>query len=341
MVLMSARMPCAPTPPQVLGAFGSSTCPVPSQAPADEDDPVVEDGQHHDGDPTVVPISRGVQGPASGGGGAAGGGRGTSGLPHPRLAASPHPARLRPPQPCTVARCCWQLLGSASPSSWHRVLHTRRSCGTEGCPRHVLPLRSPWWAAVPCSPPGMSSAGARLGCGNEPGRAVWLGPNPAVGQHGAESVHPALRAPVRVLHLSSSTQWVLQPSHGTEHGPSAGFSCVTPPAPGASWQHGAPQGTHRPTGTPGLQTAVSPAMLGVLGQQSHHLALLDRGPRAVADRSGDVPWGGVEAPGPSLGADGTNWIPAVLLMSRGHTWPLQNYQCWGQGCSGQGCRLQL
>lgn len=117
----SARTPCAPTPPQAPGAFGSSTCPVPSQAPADEDNPVVEDGQRHDADPPVVPISRGVQGPAPGGGGAAGGGRGTSGLPHPRLAASPHPAMLAPGPPPALHRGPAPGSSSTQPAPRHGI----------------------------------------------------------------------------------------------------------------------------------------------------------------------------------------------------------------------------
>lgn len=90
--------PQGPPSPQALGVFGSSAHPAPARAPADEDDPVVEDGQHHDADPPVVPVSGGIQGPAPGSGGAAGGGRGTSGLPHPgQLQPLPGCAGPRPP----------------------------------------------------------------------------------------------------------------------------------------------------------------------------------------------------------------------------------------------------
>lgn len=195
---------------------------------------------------------------------------GPQGRSIPAWLRPPHPAMLAPSpcQPCTVP------LPPVAPQ------FSRPLAVAQGALRPQLPWdrggSSPGaptlWAAVLCSPPGVSGAGARLSRGDGPGGAAPLGPNPAAGQQGAEAVHPAARVQVlvTVLHPSPGTQWVFQPSRGTEHGPSVGPSCVALPAPVASWQRGAPRGAHRPAGMPGLQTAASPAtpgVPGVLGRQ--------------------------------------------------------------------------
>lgn len=55
-------------------------------APEDENDPVVKNGQHHEADPSVVPVSGGVQGPVLGGSSVPGGHRDLGSL-HPSLSS--------------------------------------------------------------------------------------------------------------------------------------------------------------------------------------------------------------------------------------------------------------